>query len=82
MMSKQAPSPKIRRRFPKRLVGWQSRNFSAQGASALALAGYGNIEQIVVLGMDPEEARETATDVLTSLRKAGFVLAVSNRAVA
>jgi hypothetical protein len=33
-------------------------------------------------GMDAEEGRKTATDVLTSLRKAGFVLAVSNRAVA
>jgi DNA-directed RNA polymerase alpha subunit len=54
------------------LAGWPPKRRTAVDTIAASLA----------LGMDPEEARETATDVLTSLRKAGFLLAVSNRAVA
>jgi hypothetical protein len=38
------------------------------------------VDTALALGMDPEAARETATDVLTSHQKAGFVLTVSNRA--
>jgi hypothetical protein len=45
-------------------------------------AAVDTIPATLTLGMDPEEACETATDVLTSLRKGGFVLAVNNRAVA
>jgi hypothetical protein len=54
------------------LAGWPPKRRTAVDTIAASLA----------LGMDPQATRETATDVLTSLRKARFVLAVSNRAVA
>jgi hypothetical protein len=37
------------------------------------------IATTLAMGMDPAEAREVATDVLTSLRTAGFVLTISPR---
>ena len=52
------------------LAGWPPKRRPAVDTIATSLA----------LEIDPEEARETATDDLTSLRKAGFALAVSNRA--
>jgi DNA-binding IscR family transcriptional regulator len=50
------------------LTGWPPKRRMAVDTIATAL------------GVDPQEARETASDVLTPLRKAGLVLAVSNRA--
>jgi hypothetical protein len=52
------------------LAGWPPKRRTVVDTIAAALA----------LGMDPQEARETATDILAPLGKAGFVLAVSNRA--
>ncbi len=50
MMSTQALSAQIIRRYPDRFASWQNAGLSARAASVVSLAGCDSVEQIAALG--------------------------------